>query len=95
MHAVAFMFFVLEPKAPVTFTKEYGHKEQLVATFASAKVAETFKTNVEKATNKASCASSPSKKCMPVVTIGKKTLCYYFNFFFFSLAKDCHFFIIE
>ncbi|XP_059443572.1 uncharacterized protein LOC132175600 isoform X2 [Corylus avellana] len=63
-----------EPKAPVTFTKEYGRKEHLVAAFASAKVVQTFETNVEKATNKASCASSPSKKCLPVVSTGKGPL---------------------
>jgi hypothetical protein len=75
MHAVVFMFSVSEPQAPVTFTKEYGCKEQLVAAIASAKVVETFETNVEKATNEASCASSPSKKCLPVVRTGKKTFC--------------------
>lgn len=75
MHAIAFMFSMSEPKSPVTFTKEYGRKEQLVAAFASAKVVKTFETNVEKATNKASCASSPSKKCLPVVSTGKKTFC--------------------
>ena len=69
------MFSVSEPKAPVTFTKEYGCKEQLAAAFPSAKVVKTFETNVEKAINKASCASSPAKKCLTVVSTGKKTFC--------------------
>jgi hypothetical protein len=76
------MFFVSVPKAPVTFTKEYGRKEHLVAAFASAKVVQCFETNVEKATNKASCASSPSKKCLPVVSTGMKTFLFsYLNCF--------------
>ncbi|XP_059443575.1 uncharacterized protein LOC132175601 isoform X2 [Corylus avellana] len=63
-----------EPKAPVAFTKEYGHKEQLAATSPSAKVVKTFETNVEKAINKASCASSLAKKCSTVVSTGKGAL---------------------
>lgn len=78
------MFSASEPKVPVTSTKGFGRKEQLVAARMPDKVAETFKTNVEKATSKASLTSSPSKKCLPFISsTGKKTSLIYYSVKFF------------
>ncbi|XP_040989864.1 uncharacterized protein LOC121237263 isoform X1 [Juglans microcarpa x Juglans regia] len=55
---------IKEPKAAVTFRKEYCRNEQSVNSLL-AKVNETYRTNAEKATNKASCLAL-SKKRLPI-----------------------------